>query len=89
MGEIGAVDDDEDVGIGRHDGFHGLPNSMKNRRQAIDDGRETHDGDILQPEQARQPLLRHRMAADTAEPQALRAVPRLERPHQLGPELIA
>ena len=64
MGEVGAVDNDERIGPGRHDGRRGRADPRDERRQPGQHRQNAHDGDVGDRKQALQPLGLHRLAAD-------------------------
>ena len=65
MGEIRTVDDDEKVGIGRHDSVRGGGDPSEDRRKPGDDRREAHHGNVFEGRDV-SPLPRHGVAADAA-----------------------
>ncbi len=88
MGEVGAVDDDQDVGPRGDDRLSGLTNARDERRQPGQHRQNAHDGDVADRKQAFEALGLHRLAADAGEVDVAR--PRFaERPHELEAELVA
>ncbi|OIQ65062.1 hypothetical protein GALL_533810 [mine drainage metagenome] len=68
MGKIGAVDDHEDVRLRTHDRADGFPDKAQHLRQLLHDRRQADDRELFDRKQRRQPLARHRLAADALEP---------------------
>ena len=88
MGEIGTVDDDEDVGRGLDHGSGGLLDQPQDLRQLLDDGGKPDDRELFDRKQRGQALARHRAAADALEPhRAAKAL--AQHLHQIGAEAIA
>src|SRR6266704_719123 len=68
VGEIGAVDDDENVRRCLRHRIRGLADAPQDHRQLLHDRRQAHDRQFFDRKQRRQPLARHRLAADTFKP---------------------
>ena len=88
MGEIGAVDDDENVGRGCNHGLRGLADPPQDHRQLLDHGGKPDDRQFLDRKQRRQSLARHRAAADALELHRA-AEPLAQHLHQIGAEPVA
>ena len=88
MGEIGTVDDDENIGRGRDHGIDGFPDQPQDFRQLLDDGGKAHDRELLDRKQRGQPLARHGAAADALELNGV-AEPLAQHLHQAGAEPVA
>ena len=87
MREIGCVDDDEHIGAFSDDGARRFRDTAQQKRQTTDDGKDTHDRNVVNVEQAAQALLLHGRAADAEELDLVCA--RAQRLHQPEAELIA
>ena len=88
MGEVGAVDDHQRVGLCGHYGRRSRPDAREERGQPGQHRKNAHDRDVGDRKQALDAFGLHRFAADAGESDVAR--PRLtERPHQLEAELIA
>jgi hypothetical protein len=88
MGEIGAVDDDEDVRPGLDDIGRGFADQPQDLRQLLHHRRQADDRQFLDRKARGQPLARHRPAADAFEP--YRATEALaQHLHQIGAEPVA
>src|SRR5207253_1935692 len=88
MGEVGAVDDDEDVGCCCDDGFRRLADAPQDRRQLPDDSGEADDGQFLDRKTRGQPLDRHGTAANSLELHGT-AETLAQHLHQIGAEPVA
>ncbi len=88
MGEIGAVDDDDDIGPGRNQSVGGLADATQQLRQAGDHLGEPHDRQFAVIEQRRQPLPGKAVAAD-ANQLHRPAVQRPQRRDQISAEQVA
>ena len=74
MGEIRTVDDDEKVGIGRHDSVRGGGDPSEDRRKPGDDRREAHHGNVFEGKRLTSPS--PAMAWPPTPPQARLVSPR-------------
>ena len=87
MGEFGTVDDDDAVRVGLKPRSDGLINSANQRRQARQNGKRAHHGDIGERKDRTQAFGLHRLAADAGEHDRPFGS-RLERGHQLAAKEI-
>lgn len=88
MGEIRAVDDQQNIGLRSRDGLRGLVDPRNELRQLLQDLREAHDGEFGIIEQRHQPLRLQRLTADTHQLDRT-GIPGLERADQIRAEKIA
>ncbi len=87
MGEIRAVDDDENIRLALEDGLGGAADPIEDLRKARHDGHDPHDRDIAHGEQGLQPLADHRIAADALDHEIASAF--AQREDQARSEMIA
>src|ERR1700729_985959 len=88
VGEIGAIDDNEDIGPVGDDRLSGPADARDKRRQPGQHRQDAHDGDVADGKKAFEALGLHRLAADAGEGNVAR--PRVaERSHELAAELVA
>ncbi len=88
MGEIGAVDDDENVGRRLDHGIGRLADAPQDRRQLPDHGGKPDDRQFLDRKARGEPLARHGTAADAFELYGA-TEPLAQHLHQIGAEAIA
>ena len=67
MGEFGAVDNDDAVGLRLQPGIHGLIDAPDELGQACQDRQRPHDSHVRQGEDRAQPLGFHHLPADAGE----------------------
>ncbi|MNE17862.1 hypothetical protein D3C80_1108610 [compost metagenome] len=87
MGEIRAVDDQQNIGLRSRDGLRGLVDPRNELRQLFQDLREAHDGEFGIIEQRHQPLRFQRLTTDTHQLNRT-GIPGLERADQIRAEKI-
>ncbi len=64
MGEIRAVDDDQDIRLRRNDIVGGLADTAQDRRQPLCEAAEPDDGQVIDGKQAMDARRRHGAPAD-------------------------
>ena len=88
MGEIGTVDDDEDIGPGLNHLVCGLSDQPQDLWQLLHHGGKTDDGEFLDWKERVQAFPRHGAAADAFEPYRI-AEALAQHLHQAGTETVA